>query len=50
MIFDLSFLIGVFVGAMVAWNLIPQPDFCKNLYEKMVEGVKTTIANITAKK
>lgn len=31
----MELVIGVVIGLVVGWNVLPQPEFVKNLYEKI---------------
>ena len=35
-----SFVLGLVVGLIVGWNFLPQPQWVKNLVDKVVDKVK----------
>jgi hypothetical protein len=41
----MQFILGVVIGLVVGWNLFPQPEWVKNLYDK----VRAKIKNLSAK-
>jgi hypothetical protein len=36
----IGFGLGVFVGVIVGWNVLPQPEWAKTTYEQTREAVK----------
>ena len=36
----MTFLFGLVVGLIVGWNFLPQPQWVKNLVDKVVAKVK----------
>jgi hypothetical protein len=35
-----SFIVGVVVGLVVGWNLLPQPQWVKDFYERMKSYIR----------
>ena len=36
----MQFILGAIVGLIVGWNLLPQPEWAKELYDKAVAKIK----------
>jgi hypothetical protein len=37
----MEFIAGVLVGALVAWNVLPQPAFIKSAYDALLAKFKS---------
>jgi hypothetical protein len=38
----LTLLVGMAIGLVIGWNLLPQPKWVKDKYDKLVDWVKQT--------
>lgn len=38
----LTLLVGMVIGLVIGWNLLPQPVWAKAKYDKLVDWIKQT--------